>query len=170
MPRDPAGFDSERRRRRWTWWNWASFESQQQPVHDGLLRVHLLGAHDFRMRFGREERSPHPRKSLDKYGPWRMMATTSQTSFVVSQISEHHYDVPHLMSPSPPPLPPGMMPSPECEPPLSLMSLASSPRPSSHSTMDKNPHTDSDRSLSSTLSSSCECLVSSSSFPAIKSF
>ena len=61
--------------------------------------------------------------------------------------------------PSPPPLPPGMnlMSTPDGEPPVSLMSLASSPRPSSHNTsVEKTPHSDSDHSLSSTLSSSCK--------------
>jgi len=84
-------------------------------------------------------------------------------STTILQISEHHYDVPHLVSPSPPPLPPGLnfQSSPECEPPISLMSLASSPRPSSHtSTIDKAPHSDSERSLSSTLSSSCNNYLS----------
>lgn len=73
-------------------------------------------------------------------------------TLAVVQISEHHYDVPHLVSPSPPPLPAGFS-SPECEPALSPLSGASSPRPSSRST-GKPPHSDSDRSLSSTLSSS----------------
>jgi len=84
----------------------------------------------------------------------------SAKSGALTPISEHHYDVPHLVSPSPPPLPPGLcavfpQSGSECEPPISLMSLASSPRPSSHtSTIDKAPHSDSERSLSSTLSSS----------------
>ena len=166
MPWNSAGPDAERRGRRARRRRRRTVESQQ-PIHRRLVRVHLLGADHVRMRFGGQERSPNSRKEIFRQTCAAAMRLLKRNfSFFLSfwtQISEHHYDVPHLVSPSPPPLPPGMMmmPSPgDCEPPLSLMSLASSPRPSSHSTMDKNPHSDSDRSLSSTLSSSCKFLLS----------
>lgn len=82
---------------------------------------------------------------------------SASKSGALTPISEHHYDVPHLVSPSPPPFPSGLnlMSTPDGEPPISLMSLASSPRPSSNNTsVEKTPHSDSEQSLSSTLSSS----------------
>lgn len=129
------------------------WKPQFHSAECGLLWVHLLGT-DFRIR---KKRSTDTGTHITLHS--HCLYHQINLLNIVRQISEHHYDVPHLVSPTPPPLPSGLafQSSSECEPPISLMSLASSPRPSSHtSTIDKAPHSDSERSLSSTLSSSCK--------------